>query len=173
MTTIRWRMGEHGRLPRKGDVGEAQRRFADACRIWNDALVGLVRFEPTPSANIVPDLVWRFGTDAISAAERRQGRIAEHNLRPGGVSLIEFDARERWFTSVRPSWWERSFREDFLSMAVHELGHVLRIDHTEDLPGWIMHEWVEPLRDRTRLPAVEALFYRDQVRRKMEEAPAA
>lgn len=173
MTTIRWRMGEHGRLPRKGDVAEAQRRFADACRIWNDAMVGLVRFEQTASRNVVPDLVWRFGTDTISKEERQRGRVAEHNLGPGGVSLIEFDARARWFTSVRPSWWERKFREDFLSMAVHELGHVLRIDHTEDHPAWIMHERVWPLRDRTRLPAVEALFYRDQVRRKMEEALAA
>lgn len=58
--------------------------------------------------------------------------IANHDWMPNGRHLITFDPRVRWDVSL--SWWKLAFTnsENFLALALHEIGHAFGLHHVEN-----------------------------------------
>lgn len=121
-----------------------------ACEEWNHALDGVVKFERAGRLEI-PDVEVRFG-DTITNRER----WAEHRL-TRGRSVIELDIRRSW--RVRAQWW-RFFADRIEPAILHELGHALRLPHSDN-PTLIMHpDWP----DVDKISGPEAASYRETLK---------
>jgi len=118
--------------PRDGPIGAElfQATIERAMDVWEST--GVVAFEPAPAGSTVHvTFTWQRGSHGSCTAFGTDTSLA-HTGPVGPGAYVHFDADRAWSENGGPD------RHSLFQTALHELGHVLGLDHSTD-PAAVMY----------------------------------
>lgn len=166
---VRLCMLQFDSVPQGLDRSAVLATLVRATRAWEKAVPGLrLKWHPTWRIPQSGDILFKFGPVPSTPGQRNlamSGSVAE-------ADIITFSAAEQWHLAPKAGFfaqvgrWFARGKRDFLTVALHELGHAMGLAHTEDESDSVMHPhaesfglWSEPSeRDAARLAAKLAIW---------------
>lgn len=120
-------------IPVKSRAGDIRGLLIRAAAEWNRVFQGVARFQEVSNGG---HILVRFG---LVDRTLDKSRIAQCSDFPGKRWIITFAQDQKWQISPMQRFF--SVGEPFLAAAVHELGHVFDLPHSDD-PSDVMHHQI-------------------------------
>ncbi|MFG2095483.1 M10 family metallopeptidase domain-containing protein [Streptomyces sp. NPDC048612] len=121
---LTWKLDHYSsRSDLRGKRAEVENALAKAMNTW--AKASKLRFTKTTGSKANIKIGFHTGDHGDNAAFDGKGGVLAHAYEPQW-GMLHFDDQEPWSTTAQ------SGRTDLSSVALHELGHILGLDHSAD-----------------------------------------